>query len=213
MKSIFEILGIQVKEKNIAEDSGSAPVSAIVACLGNPGREYLFTRHNAGFMCADMICEKLSERLTRSKFSSLCSDITYKDIRFLLMKPQTFMNNSGQAVREAAAFYKIPAQKIIVVSDDIMLDVGRIRIRSRGSDGGQKGLKSIIYQLQSDEFPRVRIGVGKKPSADYDTAAWVLADIPAGDRALFKDALSRAADAVFMLLEGKSQEAMNIYNG
>ena len=164
-------------------------------------------------MCADMICEKLSERLTRSKFSSLCSDITYKDICFLLMKPQTFMNNSGQAVREAAAFYKIPAQKIIVVSDDIMLDVGRIRIRSKGSDGGQKGLKSIIYQLQSDEFPRVRIGVGKKPSADYDTAAWVLADIPAGDRALFKDALSRAADAVFMLLEGKSQEAMNIYNG
>lgn len=211
MKSIFDILGISQKtEKN---SPGPLPVSAIVACLGNPGREYLMTRHNAGFMCAGILCEKLSERLTRSRFSSLCSDMTYNGIRFLLMKPQTFMNNSGQAVREASAFYKIPPEKIIVVSDDITLDVGKIRIRNKGSDGGQKGLRSIIYQLGSEEFPRVRVGVGKKPSADYDTAAWVLSDIPVSERQLFYDALTKAADAVLMLLEGRNAEAMNLYNG
>ena len=128
------------------------------------------------------------------------------------MKPQTYMNNSGEAVREAAQFYKIPPENIIVISDDISLDIGKQRIKRKGSDGGQKGLRSIIYHLQSDAFPRVKIGVGKKPHPDYDLADWVLSDIPASDWEAFENSLKNAREAIELIIQGKIDTAMNHYN-
>lgn len=209
MGNIFDIFNLIEKK---APQGEPLPVSALVVGLGNPGKEYQKNRHNAGFLCAEILAEKYGASFDKAKFKSLCADVTANGRRFLLMKPQTYMNNSGEAVREAAAFYKIAPENIIVLSDDISLDVGRQRIRRKGSDGGHNGLKSILYHLASDAFPRVKIGVGQKPTPEYDLAAWVLGDIPAGQWAEFEKSLKCSAEAVEEILAGKIEQAMNRFN-
>lgn len=142
--------------------------------LGNPGKQYELTRHNAGFLFADLLADKNGVKINKIQFKAVTASLTLGGVKCLLMKPQTFMNNSGEAVRQAASFYKIPPERILVVFDDISLPCGRLRIRRKGSDGGHNGIKSIIYHLNSDAFPRVKLGVGEKPHPDYDLADWVL---------------------------------------
>ncbi len=206
--NIFDLF----KQIETKEPTATLPVSYLVVGLGNPGKEYMKNRHNAGFLAAELIADKYGASFKKSGFKSLYADITVDGVRFLLMKPQTFMNLSGEAVREAAAFYKIEPDHIIVLSDDVSLDVGKQRIKRKGSDGGQRGLKSIIYQLNSDAFPRIKIGVGKKPHPDYDLAAWVLGDIPENEWKTFEESLCRARDAAILILQGKIDQAMNQYN-
>lgn len=184
----------------------------LIAGLGNPGREYEHTRHNAGFLFLDALAERMQAPVTRLKFQSLFADGELAGRRCLLLKPQTFMNHSGQAVWEAAAFYKIPPERILVVYDDISLAPGVLRIRRKGSDGGHNGIKSILYHLESDQFPRIKLGVGQKPHPDYDLAAWVLSRFPDDDRALLNQAIERACDAAEYIVTGRIDEAMNRYS-
>lgn len=184
----------------------------IVAGLGNPDRKYAFTRHNSGFLCVDALSRQYGFTVNKLKFRSLVGDAVIGGHRCLVMKPQTYMNNSGEAVRDAAAFYKIPPERIIVLFDDISLDVGKVRIRRKGTDGGQRGVRSIIYHLNSDCFPRVKIGVGHKPHPDYDLADWVLSEFRKEEEAPLDEALANACAAVELMLDGKLDEAMNRYN-
>ena len=187
-------------------------VDYIIVGLGNPGGEYEATRHNAGFIVIDMLAEECSCAVTKLKFKSLYGTAQIGDKKCILMKPQTYMNNSGEAVRDAAAFYKIPAERIIVVSDDISLDVGKLRIKRKGSDGGHNGLKSIIYQIQSDNFSRIKMGVGKKPHPEYDLAAWVLSRFKNDEAEPLKSAAKNACDAIKLIVGEKIDMAMNKFN-
>ena len=187
-------------------------VDYIIVGLGNPGGEYEATRHNAGFIVIDMLAEECSCAVTKLKFKSLYGTAQIGDKKCILMKPQTYMNNSGEAVRDAAAFYKIPAERIIVISDDISLDVGKLRIKRKGSDGGHNGLKSIIYQLQSDNFARIKMGVGKKPHPEYDLAAWVLSRFKNDEVESLKSAAKNACDAIKLIVGEKIDMAMNKFN-
>ncbi|MBQ5717146.1 MAG: aminoacyl-tRNA hydrolase [Clostridia bacterium] len=195
-------------KKNMATGN----VDYIIVGLGNPGGEYEATRHNAGFVVIDMLAEECSCAVTKLKFKSLYGTAQIGDKKCILMKPQTYMNNSGEAVRDAAAFYKIPAERIIVVSDDISLDVGKLRIKRKGSDGGHNGLKSIIYQLQSDNFSRIKMGVGKKPHPEYDLAAWVLSRFKNDEVEPLKSAAKNACDAIKLIVGEKIDMAMNKFN-
>ena len=195
-------------KKNMATGN----VDYIIVGLGNPGGEYEATRHNAGFVVIDMLAEECSCAVTKLKFKSLYGTAQIGDKKCILMKPQTYMNNSGEAVRDAAAFYKIPAERIIVVSDDISLDVGKLRIKRKGSDGGHNGLKSIIYQLQSDNFARIKMGVGKKPHPEYDLAAWVLSRYKNDEVEPLKSAAKNACDAIKLIVGEKIDMAMNKFN-
>lgn len=190
----------------------TGPVEAIVAGLGNPGREYENTRHNAGFLVLDQIAGSCGVRLDRLKYKSLCADAVLGGRRVLLMKPQTFMNLSGQAVTEAMRFYKLPAEKVIVIFDDISLEPGKLRIRRKGSDGGHNGIKSIIYLLEKDTFPRIKIGVGKKPHPEYDLADWVLGKFPKELSDTLDKTFEAAAEAAMLIVEGKTDLAMNRFN-
>lgn len=190
----------------------NSPISFIIAGLGNPGDKYTFTRHNAGFLAVDYLSEKYGFKVDRSRFKALCGEMTLDGRRGLIMKPQTFMNNSGEAIREAADFYKIAPENIIVFVDDISLAPGKLRVRKKGSDGGHNGLKSIIYQLNSDAFPRVKIGVGAKPHPDYDLVDWVLGTFNDNDKKLIFDALTKAADGLPIILSGDYERAMNLLN-
>lgn len=191
--------------------SSGSPEFLIVG-LGNPGNKYTYTRHNSGFLCLDMLSEKLNFRIDRLKFKSLICDTNINGHRCIVMKPQTFMNNSGEAVRDCANFYKIPPEKIIVISDDTSLDVGKMRIKRKGSDGGQKGLRSIIYLMNSDNFPRIKIGVGKKPHPDYDLGDWVLSEFKKDEQKLLEPILENACKAIELLLDNQIDKAMNLYN-
>lgn len=184
----------------------------IVVGLGNPGGKYTLTRHNSGFLCVDMLSEKLNFRVDKLKFKSLIADTTINGHRCIVMKPQTYMNNSGEAVRECASFYKIPPERIIVISDDTSLDIGKMRIKRKGSDGGQKGLRSIIYHMNSDNFPRVKIGVGKKPHPDYDMADWVLSEFKKDEQKVLEPVLENACKALELMLDNQIDKAMNLYN-
>ena len=184
----------------------------MIVGLGNPDKKYAFTRHNAGFLCVDMLAEKHGFTVKKLKFRSLLGDAVLGGHRCLILKPQTYMNLSGEAVREAAAFYKIPPERILVLFDDISLDVGKLRIRRKGTDGGHNGIKNIIYHLASDRFPRIKIGVGKKPHPDYDLADWVLSEFKKDEEAPLKSALENACSAVELLLDGEIDKAMNLYN-
>ncbi len=184
----------------------------MVVGLGNPDRKYTLTRHNSGFLCIDMLSQKLNFRVDKLKFKSLIADTTINGHRCIVMKPQTYMNNSGEAVRECASFYKIPPERIIVISDDTSLDIGKMRIKRKGSDGGQKGLRSIIYHMNSDNFPRVKIGVGKKPHPDYDMADWVLSEFKKDEQKILEPALENACKAIELLLDNQIDKAMNLYN-
>lgn len=184
----------------------------LVVGLGNPGRKYDLTRHNSGFLCIDMLSQSLGFRVDKLKFKALIGDTTINGHRCIVMKPQTYMNNSGEAVRECASFYKIPPERIIVISDDTSLDIGKMRIKRKGSDGGQKGLRSIIYHMNSDNFPRVKIGVGKKPHPDYDMADWVLSEFKKDEQKVLEPVLENACKAVELLLDNQTEKAMNLYN-
>ena len=210
MASIFELL----KQIGMSESQRpDTPPEFIIVGLGNPGDKYASTRHNAGFMFIDYIASKCGASVNRSKFKSLCADTVIEGKRVLLMKPQTFMNASGEAVIEAANFYKIPAEKIIVISDDVTLDVARLRVRRKGSHGGHNGLKNIILHLGTDNFPRIKIGVGQKPHPDYDIIDWVLGNLSSDD---IKNTASKypfAYDGLLKILDGDVDEAMQICNG
>ena len=190
----------------------SSSVDSIVVGLGNFGREYEMTRHNAGFMVLDRLAEKQQVKLDRIKFKGLCNTCELAGKKVLLLKPTTYMNLSGQSVVEAMQFYKVPIERVIVVCDDVMQDVGKLRIRRKGSDGGQNGLKNIIYLTGSDAFPRVRVGVGKKPHPDYNLADWVLSRFHADELKKLQTAVEHAVESVPLLVQGNIDEAMNLYN-
>ena len=184
----------------------------MVVGLGNPGLEYEKTRHNAGFMVADKLAEKYDFEFSKHKFDAVCGEFKLKDLRILVIKPQTYMNNSGKSVTAAAAFYKIPVDRIIVMQDDMMLDVGKIRMRRKGSDGGQKGMRDIIELMGTDEISRIKIGVGKKPRPDYDVVSWVLGKFPEEQQEDLKKAIDRSVKAVAEIINRGIDSAMNKYN-
>lgn len=190
----------------------SSSLDWIVVFLGNPGDKYENTRHNVGFMTADALGEKLNKPIQRLKFKALTNVVEYGGCRVLLMKPTTYMNLSGEAVREAAAFYKIPPERVLVICDDISLPVGKLRLRRHGSAGGHNGLRSIIGQLHSDQFPRLKIGVGQKPHPDYDLADWVLGHFSPQDAKVIDEAADRACDAIECLLSQGMDRAMAKFN-
>ena len=192
--------------------SPSGPPEYLIVGLGNPGRQYELTRHNAGFLFADLLADKNSAKISKIQFKSVTASIDVGGHKCLLMKPQTFMNNSGEAVKQAAAFYKIPPEKIIVVFDDISLPCGKLRIRRKGSAGGHNGIKSIIYHLNSDNFPRVKLGVGEKPHPDYDLADWVLSNFKKDEIPALHEAAEKACDAVELIVKGDTDKAMSNFN-
>lgn len=208
--SIMDIFKQLEKEREAKSAVGK--IEYIVAGLGNIGREYEGTRHNAGFMAIDAICEKCGVRVDTAKFHALVGDTTLGGKRVLLMKPTTFMNNSGEAVGEATRFYKIPPENVIIISDDISLAPGKLRVRRRGSHGGHNGLKSIEAHLSSNLYPRVKIGVGEKPHPDYDLADWVLGKFSAEDATLLRDATKKAVVAIELIVSGDIDGAMCKYN-
>lgn len=190
----------------------AGPPEYLIVGLGNPGLEYAQTRHNAGFMTLDLLAEREHTEIKRMKFKSLCGDAVIAGKRCLLMKPTTYMNNSGQAVAEAMQFYKLPIDHIIVVYDDISLEPSRLRIRRKGSDGGHNGIKSIIYLTGEDTFPRIKLGVGKKPRPDYNLADWVLSRFTKEELEQLHIAAEHACESIALMVNGKIEEAMNRYN-
>lgn len=208
MSNIFDLF----KQISSGAQSSAGAVEYLVVGLGNPGKEYEKTRHNAGFMALDYISGRCNAKIDRAKFSALVGEADINGKRVLLMKPQTYMNSSGEAVSAAAKFYKIAPENIIVISDDISLDVGRVRVRRKGSHGGQKGLKSVQECLGTENYQRIKIGVGAKPHPDYDMAAWVLSTMDAKELMLTADNYPRIYDGLCRMLEGNTEEAMQICN-
>ena len=184
----------------------------IIVGLGNPGREYEQTRHNIGFIAINAVAENHGVKIDHLKFNALTATCMIGTEKCLLMKPQTFMNNSGEAVGEAARFYKVPPENIIVISDDVSLDTAAIRIRRKGTAGGHNGLKSIINHLSSDGFPRIKIGVGERTHPDEDLKDHVLGKFAREDIDALNESIKNAAAAVDLIVEGKIDEAMNLYN-
>ena len=187
-------------------------VEYLVVGLGNPDKKYENTRHNCGWMAIDHLADKLGCKVNKIKFKSFVGECRINNKRALLMKPTTYMNNSGQAVVEAMNFYKLPPENVIVIFDDISLDVGKMRIRQKGSDGGQKGMRSIIYLSGKDTFPRIKIGIGAKPNPDWDLADWVLSRFSKDEGKLLEEMFDNAADAIALMVDGKIDRAMNLYN-
>jgi PTH1 family peptidyl-tRNA hydrolase len=206
MGNIFDLF------KKIEQPKDTSPVEYIVAGLGNIGKQYEKTRHNAGFLAIDAMAEKLGVKIDRVKFHSTVAEAQISGKRVLLMKPTTLMNNSGVAIGEAAAFYKIPPERVIVLVDDISLSPGVIRIRRRGSAGGHNGLKSIIAHLSSEEFPRIKIGVGQKPTPEYDLVNWVLGVFSVEDMAKLSARYADVGAGVSEIIAGNIDGAMNKYS-
>jgi len=195
-------------------------IQFIICGLGNPGAKYENTRHNCGFMVIDDLAKKYNAPIKKLKFKSLTGEITVANaatggtVKCLLMKPSTFMNKSGEAVTEAMRFYKLEPSKVLILCDEVAFDVGIIRIREKGSDGGQKGLKNIIMLSGSDEFPRIRIGVGEKPHPDYKLSDWVLSDFLKSESAALEFALANSLEAAEMIVGGEGLvAAANRFNG
>ena len=206
MSNIFDLF------KKIEKKTDTTPVSVIIAGLGNPGEQYTKTRHNVGFVAIDYIAEKLGVRIDRAKFHALTAEVKMGDARVLLMKPQTYMNNSGVSIGEAAAFYKIPPERVLILHDEISFEPGILRIRRKGSAGGHNGLKSIIAHLASEDFPRIKIGVGKKPTPEYDLADWVLGKLPKEHSEIIDKKREDIFDASRLIAEGKIDDAMQRYS-
>jgi PTH1 family peptidyl-tRNA hydrolase len=192
--------------------SPSGAPEYIIAGLGNPGAKYETSRHNSGFMFIDLFADRHSIKVNKLKFRALTAVAEINGVKCLVMKPQTFMNNSGESISEAASFYKIPPEKIIVIFDDISIPCGALRIRRKGTDGGHNGIKSIIYHLNSDCFPRVKLGIGAKPRPDYDLADWVLSSFSKDEMKMMRDAADKAVGAVEIMLTGDIDCAMNKFN-
>lgn len=184
----------------------------IIAGLGNPGKQYEYSRHNAGFLCLDIICNRYAVKTDRLKFRALTGLAEIEGHSCLLMRPQTFMNNSGDAIKEAADFYKIPPENVLVIYDDISLNAGTLRIRRKGSAGGHNGIKSIIAQLGSDNFPRMKLGVGERKEPDSDLKDHVLGKFSKEDLAMMRQTMEKAAEALPLILAGNIEEAMNKYS-
>ena len=192
--------------------NNTGSIEYIIAGLGNPGAKYEFTRHNIGFMFVDYWANKESKKISKLKYKSLISEVTISGHKCLIMKPQTYMNNSGEAIREAADFYKIPPEKVIVIYDDISFDVGKIRIRRKGSAGGHNGIKSIIQHLGSDNFPRIKIGAGKKPENGFDQVDWVLSHFSKDELETLRKSAEKVCEVLPLMVEDKIDEAMNKAN-
>ena len=205
MSNIFDLF------KKI-EQKPQGPVSFIIVGLGNIGKQYELTRHNAGFLAIDYIAEKYGAKIDRVKFHATVGEATIGGERVLLMKPTTLMNNSGIAVGEAAAFYKISPERVLVLHDEISFDAGIIRIRRKGSAGGHNGLKSIIARLPGENFPRIKIGIGKKPTPEYDLADWVLGKMPESDIKALKNRFDDIATAAEMIVKSDIDGAMAKYS-
>lgn len=187
--------------------------SWLIVGLGNPGREYEKTRHNCGFRALDGLAQQLGCKVDKLKFQGLYTQTTYGGKKLFLLKPQTYMNLSGRAVLQLSAYFHIPPQRIIVMFDDISLEPGRLRVRADGSAGGHNGIKSIIQELGSQEFPRVKIGVGAKPNPDFDLADWVLSTFSASEEKALAASLKNAADAALAIIDHGVPEAANRFNG
>ena len=185
----------------------------LIVGLGNPGKEYEKTRHNCGFRAVDLLADKLGCRIDKLKFQGLYTQVTYGGKKVFLLKPQTYMNLSGRSVLQLSAYFNIPPQRIIVLFDDISLAPGRLRIRADGSAGGHNGIKSIISQLGSQDFPRVKIGVGAKAHPQQDLADWVLSTFSPAEEKALASALERAADAALCIVDRGWSEAANRFNG
>ena len=196
--------------KKIENENKSVKPQYIIAGLGNPGLTYENTRHNAGFMTIDKLLENIPHSGFKMKFKSKCTTATIGGKSCLILQPETFMNNSGEAIEAAINFYKIPIENVIVAFDDISLDV--VRIRRKGSHGGHNGIKSIVELCGSENFPRVKIGIGKKPRPDYDLAKWVLSKFSKSELENLNSALKTAADSIELIVSGKINEAMNKFN-
>ena len=194
-----------------SKNSGGA--GWLLVCLGNPGEKYENTRHNVGFLVADEIGARQRVPIRKLKFRAMTALLTISGEKVLVMKPVTYMNLSGEAVRQAADFYKVPPERVLVVSDDTALPTGRLRIRKKGSSGGHNGLKNIIQHLGTDQFPRIRIGVGEKPHPDYDQVDWVLGRFSGEDQKRIDEAVKRAADAVECILKEGMDRGMGKFNG
>lgn len=187
--------------------------SWLIVGLGNPGKDYNRTRHNCGFRAIDILADQLKCKIDKCKFQGLYGQATVSGRKIYLLKPQTYMNLSGRSVLQLSAYFNIPPKQIIVLFDDISLEVGRLRVRADGSAGGHNGIKSIIAELETSDFPRVKIGVGAKPHADQDLADWVLSAFSASEEKLLEPALTKAAGAAMTIIEKGTAEAANRYNG
>ncbi len=185
----------------------------LIVGLGNPGKDYTRTRHNCGFRALDILADKLKCKVDKGKFQGLYGQCAYQGRKLLLLKPQTYMNLSGKSVLQLSVYFHVPPQRIIVMFDDISLEPGRLRVRPDGSAGGHNGIKSIIQEVGSQDFPRVKIGVGAKPNPEYDLADWVLSSFSASEEKALGPALERAADAALCIIEKGVPEAANRFNG
>ena len=190
----------------------SSAVDWLIVGLGNPGSKYENTRHNMGFKTIDLLAEKLNVPINKVKFKAVCSTVNFADCKCLIMKPQTYMNLSGEAVREAAQFYKIPADHVLVIYDDISLPVGKLRVRPAGSAGGHNGIKNIIAHLGTQEFPRVKIGVGAPEGADQDMVDWVIGAPSQAERKILAESFEKAVEAAETIIKNGCQKAMNQFN-
>ena len=192
---------------------GKSRESWLIVGLGNPGKDYERTRHNVGFRAIDLLAQKLGCKIDRLKFQGLYCQTTYGGKKLFLLKPQTYMNLSGRSVLQLSAYFNIPPQRIIVIFDDISLPPGRLRIRADGSAGGHNGIKSVIAEVGSQDFPRVKVGVGAKPHPEQDLADWVLSGFSAGEEKDLSSALERAADAALCIIDKGVPETANRFNG
>lgn len=196
----------------MAFGSSAGGIQWLLVCLGNPGREYENTRHNIGFMAADALEKKEGIKINKLKYRALTGELRAGSQRVLVMKPQTFMNLSGEAVKLAGAFYKIPPDHVIVISDDVSLPLGKLRIRAGGSAGGHNGLKNIIAHLGTDRFPRVKVGVGAPAHPEHEMVDWVIGNFTPAERKQVDEAVARALDAALCIIEKGVNEAQNRYN-
>lgn len=208
MADIFELF----KKISSGTDANTAPVEYIIVGLGNPGKQYEYTRHNAGFIMIDALATRFSATVNRAKYKALVGEAPIGGKRVLLMKPQTFMNLSGEAVGEAVRFYKLDTSRVIVISDDISLDVGKLRVRRKGSAGGHNGLKSINECLGSEDYVRLKVGVGKKPHPEYDLAAWVLSNFSSEEQKLLSELSDTVCAGIEKIILGDVDGAMQICN-
>lgn len=192
---------------------GKANETWLIVGLGNPGREYERTRHNAGFRALDVLADKLGCKIDKGKFQGIYGQANYGGKKLMLLKPLTYMNLSGRSVLQLSAYFNIPPQRIIVMFDDISLEPGRLRVRADGSAGGHNGIKSIIQEVGSQAFPRVKIGVGAKPNPEYNLADWVLSTFSAQEEKALAVALSNAADAALSIIDTGVPETANRFNG
>ena len=207
MADIFELFKKISSEKKVAE-----PISFVIVGLGNPGNQYIHTRHNTGFLAIDYICKKYGAKVNRSAHKGLVGDAVIAGKRVLLVMPQTFMNLSGESVRACLDYYKLTNENLIVIYDDVSLDVGRLRVRRDGSAGGHNGIKSIIEHLDTNGFPRVKVGVGQKPHPDYDLASWVLSEFSEKDLETLDNVFETATLGIEKILSGNIDDAMQICN-